>query len=260
MKYLKKYEEHNYNNKLNEILELIKDQPIINDLRKCKAEYSKWKNGMEYENLNLLPQHTMLSGKDYKDYKVINHRLRYGPKDTIRQIHDYVGKEFEEVHNWNPRMDAIFIHNGNLVIEEEPMYSRFDQNGLIFPIGDYKLIWNQQVHGLWDYLYQSYRIFRLSNWDEMWMPFPTLNPDGSVPDQTPKENNHFYTELDEMAKEDRKKQVKEMYDDLSNYVRSCEVGNLCEWFRYDVEGMMKAEKYVVIDMRYENDIQKYIWG
>ena len=251
MKYLKTYE----SKKFESIIDKIKDLPIIEDLRKCKKLYTKWVYNEDFDDMDevegrMLMFHTMDENNDKgsREFKEYKHKKRKKSTDTPMVLHKYVGELLQKNIGWNPREDALFVHNDQLQSgEDEYVYTNVGVKYIVLPIGEYKLVYSDIVNDLWTILYENFSIFNLSDYLEFWDDFPRLI-DGEVEEQKNGVNDDW-----------RDKQILEIYDFLDQYATSMK-SNLCEWLGSDSEAMIKANSYYLIHPHYEQELIKYIWG
>jgi len=234
--------------------------PIIKELRECKETYENIcfdpNTGHEkgYDcGKNRLIYHTDNTYRNISHYHIINHMERDFPTDTPLYIHEYISELFDKKLGWNPRCDAIFTHNSQLQIQIDTGSFVYDNNNfgkkyILLPIGEYKYAYSETVGDLFDVL---------------WHKFPFV-----------KENQHKQRTL-EYIKDLIKSRVNaavdgdddtvlnELYDIkefVESYVDNIKTDDLCTWLSKSTELMLRAEKYYLINMDYEDEIKNYIWG
>ena len=260
MRYLRTYE--NFDNMepdVVKVLEQIKKSPLVEDLRNCTEIYHNWnyEKNDGYDGHRLL-YHTIRGEmwEDFHDYETINHLKRSKPSDTPQPLHNYVSKKIVKNIGWNPREDAIFVHNaqldtGGLNYSDGDYGEQF----IIFPLGDYKMAWVELVEDMYSYLNDNFYIY--TTWQNWWDKFPTIDENGEL-----QEPDHSTKGINKIAPlDDVKDEIYKIYDFLAAYGENIiDDGKLCNWLGNRIEGMLKAEQYIIIDMKYEQDIIDYIWG
>ena len=231
MKYLKKFESYVYFQKdLDEIIDAIKDLPIIEDLRKCP---NNLKNRLFYHAKKDFFYHDYEDSDEY-NLTLVKHKRRTKPSDTPIILHEYISKKLENKLGWNPREDTIFVHNGEL---SSYKYGDYGENFILFPKGKYDLVWNDTTPDMYNALWERFESIK------KWRGIPHMigNPTN---DEEKQELDEMYVFLDEYA---------ETFKDIKDY-------DLCKWFDSGVEGMLKSEAYYLIHDKFENDILQFIYG
>lgn len=208
-----------------------KCQPFIKLLRSCenkKLVYHSTNANSIYSNI--------IYPRMKNDMTIIERRDREKSKDLNINIHNYVGDLLIKKFGYNPRKESLFCHNGEIEAVEE-----YGQPFIMFPIGDFKYVWNPEYHDLYLHLWSKYSI---PYWD-----------------QVPK-----YEDIDDTYKD----VYKEIYKECDKYAESCIDTGFCKFLTLTNEIMIWAEEYILIvdeeEEKYVNytntnyaDIVKEIW-
>jgi hypothetical protein len=117
-----------------------------------------WENMKYFLDKNCKPfikelkgaRHLLLRGVNKSDYPVfmdIKTIRRYRkPRIIDTGLHDKLGKTSKEIYGWNIRKDGLFT------TKSEEDASIYGPPAIIFPIGKFKYVWNDNV----DTLYEMY--------------------------------------------------------------------------------------------------------
>jgi hypothetical protein len=84
-----------------------------------------------------LLKHASSNGPD--DWGMKSHVVRTRPRDSKREVHYAVDAIFRQKFNWAARSDAIFVSSDYSMIKE------FGVVYLIFPVGEFKYLWSEDV-------------------------------------------------------------------------------------------------------------------
>jgi len=245
MKYLKHFEELNNTNNIEKILSDC--APFIKQLKKCNNNellYHSTKSGDIKTNIE--------KGGIYK----LTPRVREKPRDMPIVLHEYLGDNLVEKFGWNPRTEAIFAHTDNF---KNAHY--YGLKYMIFPIGEYKYVWNTKISDPYLTLWTKYEIMQSG--------IECIYTDSYIPKKEDLEKLIIELEkssdidLDLEEPDSKQKLINELtwiYEDLDNYLDSCIDNNICDLLNSNNEIMLKADGYYIVSIDMEYDIKKIIFG
>lgn len=89
------------------------------------------------------------------DYFKVKTRKNRIPKDTPLEIHNKINKLFKKKFGWFPRSEGVFASSG---MDQAGIYSPYGNISIIFPIGKFTFLYNNNVYDLTDELENTFNI------------------------------------------------------------------------------------------------------
>ena len=115
------------------------DKIVAKVKKDCKPFFKKMGSSGE-----LLYRGSKRSGVDL--IQKITPRKTRQPLDTERSLHDYLDKLFKKYHGWKARSEAVFVTPKFMLARN------FGKVYFVFPIGDFKFLYNPNAEDLVDIL------------------------------------------------------------------------------------------------------------
>lgn len=242
MIYLKKFEELNIDNDIEIILNDCK--PFISDLRKCNADSLLYHSTKSPETLSIV---------NYTGIVKFNHRVREKPRDMPIVLHNYLSLELKEKFGWNPRSEAIFAHTSDFINSHF-----FGRKYIMFPIGEYKYVWNPNFSDIYLSLWSKYVIMKSG--------IENIYDTKEIPDKKDLQQklddieNSYYNINDTDSKQHFKDELIGIYDDLDKYISTCIDDNICDLLISKNEIMIKADSYYITSLDMEQELKNKIYN
>ena len=161
-------------------------------------------------------------------YKIISKPIKprkdRRPRNTPKELHEYMNKLFKKKFGWNVRSEGIFAGSDRNQLE----YTYGDPY-LFFPIGNYKYVYHPQMRDIFMHLDGKYNISYIGD--------PQV------------------TDLDEYFDTD---QMYKIYKEIDNIVPQYKNKNLSKAYVNIVEVAFKCKSYYLVNEKYSDDLKKYL--